>query len=544
MFIDARGITEGAVLNTVVCIAGGGVAGISLALELTRAGIEVVLLESGGFTSDQATNDLYRGDNIGLPYNYDCEYRSRYLGGSSNCWGGWNRPLEPEDFTKRSWVPHSGWPIDQRDLEPYYARTHELLELGPVSFDAEFWGDAIAGPKTRRIPFGHSPVMDAYSQFSPPTRMGSVYRDRMATEPLLRVLLHANVVDIETDGSGRSVRQLDVATLNGNRFQVVAKHFVLAAGGIENARLLLAANRGRPRGLGNDFDQVGRYFMDHPRLQAGSIQLREGWKNNRLYDIKYHKTRLLTAHDTAVATQFVLRPEVIEREQLLHARAWFRSVFLRENSPRVEALYRFAHDDRKSGRVSRLARDALDRLFTSSPFLRGIRFEIIAEPDPNPDSRVTLSRDKDALGMPRACVNWQLGPLVQKTIARTLQILSAELRRVGVADIALPELFPQAAWPADLLGTWHHMGTTRMSESAENGVVDPHCRVHGMGNLYIAGSSVFPTGGGNFPTMTLTALALRLADHLQHVVRREQLHVVPSSTIADSPVEILRDSHG
>src|SRR6218665_35225 len=118
MFIDARGITEGAVLNTVVCIAGGGVAGILLALELTRAGLEVVLLESGGFTADKATNDLYRGDNIGLPYHYDCEYRSRYLGGSSNCWGGWNRPLEPEDFTKRSWVPHSGWPIDERDLQP------------------------------------------------------------------------------------------------------------------------------------------------------------------------------------------------------------------------------------------------------------------------------------------------------------------------------------------------------------------------------------------------------------------------------------------
>ncbi len=134
MFIDARRVEEGTVAETTVCVIGGGVAGITLALELERHGIEAYLLESGGVNPDDDTRDLYRGEDIGLPYSFADGCRSRFLGCSSNCWGGWCRPLDPWDFEKRDWVAHSGWPFGPKELAPYYERTHALLKLGPHDF--------------------------------------------------------------------------------------------------------------------------------------------------------------------------------------------------------------------------------------------------------------------------------------------------------------------------------------------------------------------------------------------------------------------------
>lgn len=540
MFIDAREVTDAQTFDTTVCIVGGGVAGIALALNLARQHIDVCVLESGGLKSDAATDDLYRGDSSGIPYEFDCHYRSRYLGGSSNCWGGWNRPLEPEDFSARAWVPHSGWPISHAELQPYYERTHTLLALGPTSFESDFWEKAINSDRVRRVQFATERVQDSFSQFSRHARMGQQYHDELAAKSSVRVFLHANAVNIATDSNAQHVTQIDVRTLSGRSFTMRANYFVLATGGIENARLLLASNQTQREGLGNGNDLVGRFFMDHPRLQAGMLKLRKPFRGNKLYDIKHQdKTRVVFAHDTSVAAQFVLRPDVIEREQLLHARVWFRSIFVGENSPAVAALHRFtqtflhnAHTNLHYGRdLLAMLRDPvstigyiLARALPVRPLLRGVRYEIVAEPDPNPNSRVTLSDERDQLGMRRVRVDWQLGSLVRKTFARTLAIVSEELQSAGVADVELSPLFaddPAAdkplgdkQWPEDLQGTWHHMGTTRMSDSAAHGVVDRNCRVHGMDNLFIAGSSVFPTGGGNFPTMTLAALALRLGDHL------------------------------
>lgn len=540
MIIDAREVNNAQTFDTTVCIVGGGVAGIALALNLARQNIDVCVLESGGLTSDAATDDLYQGENAGIPYAFDCHFRSRYLGGSSNCWGGWNRPLEPEDFSARAWVPHSGWPLSHAELQPYYERTHALLALGPTSFESEFWEKAINSPRVRRVQFATERVCDSFTQFSRHARMGKLYHAELAANPSVRVFLYANATNIATDLNAQHVTQIDVRTLSGRSFHVRAKYFVLATGGIENARLLLASNQTQREGLGNGNDLVGRFFMDHPRLQAGMLKLRKSFRGNKLYDIKHQdKTRVVFAHGTSVAAQFVLRPEVIEREQLLHARVWFRSIFAGENSPAVEALHRFTqtflHDAHTNLHYRRdlltMLRDPgsalgymLARALPVPPLLRGIRYEIVAEPDPNPNSRVTLSDECDQLGMRRVCVDWRLGPLVRKTFARTLAIVSEELQRAGVADIELPPLFTDdqfndTQWPNDLQGTWHHMGTTRMNDSAQRGVVDRNCRVHGMDNLFIAGSSVFPTGGGNFPTMTLAALALRLSDHLAQEIK-------------------------
>jgi choline dehydrogenase-like flavoprotein len=535
MFIDARQVADNLVVDSTVCIVGGGVAGIALALELDRTGVEVCLLESGGLEADAATEELSLGENAGLPYQFDGDYRSRFLGGSSNCWGGWCRPLEPLDFSHRDWVSYSGWPFGFDELRPYYRRTHALLKLGPDNFDAEFWAAAIARPKVRRIPFAGDRVIDSFSQFSPPARLGQLYRQALRQSQAIRVFLYANAVEIETDDSARRVARIRAATLSGRRLAVTAKYFILAAGGIENARLLLVSNRAQPAGLGNGHDLVGRFFMDHPRLLTGDVRFAKAWRGNRLYDIKHQdKSPAVHAHGTPVAAQFTLTPTLLQAERLLNARVWFCSIFAGEHSVAVAALHRFTqtllHDAHanldKMRDAALMLRDpvstlgySLSRLLPRRPLLRAVQFEIMVEPEPNPASRVTLAVERDPLGLPRARVDWQLSPLTQRTFTRTLEIIGAELRRLGVAEIELEPLFDNGTdnggWPQRLKGTWHHMGTTRMHDSALHGVVDRDCRVHGIGNLYVAGSSVFPTAGSNFPTMTIAALALRLAGHVQ-----------------------------
>lgn len=537
MFIDTRRVEQGAVVETAVCIIGGGVAGITLAMELDKKGIEVCLLESGGFNPDDDTRDLYRGEDVGeWRYNFADGSRSRFLGGSSNCWGGWCRPLDPWDFEKRDWIAHSGWPFGLNELLPYYERTHALLKLGPNNFDPEFWERSINRPDVRRIPLVTGKVRDTISQFSPPARFGKLYRDTLKRSQRVRVFLYANATNIDTDHSGQIVSHIDVATLSGRRIKVSAKTYVLATGGIENARLLLASNKVQRAGIGNANDLVGRFFMDHPRLFSGNIKFARQWSRNKLSDVKYHyMNAAVAAHGTCIAHQFALTPETLQEERLLNARVWFSSVFPGEGSEGAQALFRCKQALLKkeqagwkfSNDLMTMLAHPLDtmaygytRLFQPRWLIQGVKFQLIVEPEPDPNSRVMLSpSQRDQLGMNRVRVDWRLTSKVQRTFDRTLEILADDMRRSGVAEVELDPPIEGKKWPADLEGTWHHMGTTRMHDSPKYGVVDRNCKVHGMANLYVAGSSVFPTAGANFPTITLAALAFRMAEQIVLEVR-------------------------
>lgn len=541
MFIDTRQVEQGAVVEATVCIIGAGVAGITLAMELDKQGIDVCLLESGGFNPDDDTRDLYRGENVGAwRYDFSDGSRSRFLGGSSNCWGGWCRPLDPWDFEKRDWIAHSGWPFGLDELLPYYDRTHPLLKLGPNNFDPEFWERSIARPDVRRMPLVSGKVRDTISQFSPPARFGKLYREVLRRSHRVQVYLYANAVNIDTDRPASTVTRIQVATLSGRRMEVSARLYVLATGGIENARLLLASNKVHPCGLGNGNDLVGRFFMDHPRLLTGSIRFTREWSRNKLSDVKYHyQNAAVAAYGTCIAHQFALTEQTLQEEGLLNARVWFSSVFPGEGSAGAQALFRYKQallqkeqKDWSPGRdlLTMLAHplDTLGygytRLFQPRWLIQGVKFQLIVEPEPDPDSRVMLSpSQKDGLGMPRVRVDWRLTSKVQRTFDRTLAILAEDMRKSGVAQVELDPPIEGGKWPSDLEGTWHHMGTTRMHDSPKQGVVDRDCRVHGMTNLYIAGSSVFPTAGANFPTITLAALAFRLAAHLVREVRNQSV---------------------
>ncbi|MDO8178873.1 MAG: GMC family oxidoreductase [Undibacterium sp.] len=551
MFIDTRNVDTDSIVKTTVCIIGAGVAGITMALEMERFGIDACVLESGGLKPDSPTRDLYRGEDIGLPYIFADGCRSRFLGGSSNCWGGWCRPLDPWDFEKRDWIEHSGWPFSLDELMPFYERTHELLKLGPKNFDPAYWEKAINRPDVKRMPLPSGRVRDTISQFSPPVRFGKLYRNELRNSRHVRVFLHANVIDIETKKSSQSVSSVKVATLTGRKMSVFAKIFVLATGGIENARLLLASNKTHANGLGNANGLVGRFFMDHPRMQSGSIRFSKHWATNKLFDIKYHyMNSAVSAHGIHIASQLALTPEVLKAERLLNARVWFSSVFPGEGSEGAQALFRCKQALLKKEQAGwSLSRDiasmvshpvdtvgyGFTRFFHPRSLIRDVKFQIIVEPEPNPNSRVTLSTtNKDALGIPRVQVDWKLGSAVQHTLDRTLAIIAEEIQLTGVADVKLDPCIEGKPWPSSLEkeGTWHHMGTTRMHDSPKQGVVDRDCKVHGMTNLYIAGSSVFPTAGANFPTITLAALTFKLGQHIHHIIHEPM-------AVVETPVETL-----
>jgi choline dehydrogenase-like flavoprotein len=146
----------------------------------------------------------------------------------------------------------------------------------------------------------------------------------------------------------------------------------------------------------------------------------------------------------------------------------------------------------------------------------GLRTRI--DPVPNPDSRVTLATERDALGIPKARLDWRLSDLDHTSVRRTLEILGAEVGKAGLGRVRITLDANPSVWPSDLAGGWHHMGTTRMSDDPKRGVVDRNCQVHGIQNLYVAGSSVFPTAGSGTPTLTLVALSLRLAERLKGVL--------------------------
>ncbi len=534
MFIDSRQIMLDSRVETTVCIVGGGPAGLTMALELAKQGIAVSVFESGALSLNSATLDLNDGESVGLPYEFGYGHRSRYLGGGSNCWGGFCRPWDEWDFEKRPWVANSGWPFGIDTLAPFYRRAHALLKVGDDNFDAESWQKASSG-SLQRFKLDPTKLREVMTLFSPPLNFGREFRETLSTSRLIRVYLWANLTHIDTEPISGRVSQLEMRTLSGNQFFVSAKQYVLATGGIENAKILLNSNRTRPNGVGNSHDLVGRYFMDHPRLMSGEIEFNPEYRNNPFYDLKFFcisdKVRV---NGIQISGQFTLPYQVQRDEGLLNSQVWLRSLYSGETTEVIQSLFRMrlraarrysfghllGHD------IAELSRHPLTaglfaaaHLAGSRSLVRRVVMEAIVEPEPLASSRVMLSDQRDALGMRRAQLSWQLSEKVKRTFDRSFESLGTQLRDAGIAQVKFGPKIEGNPWPSEMLGTWHHMGTTRMHDSPGKGVVDRDCRVHGVRNLFIAGSSVFPTSSSNYPTITLVALALRLVERLTNELR-------------------------
>jgi choline dehydrogenase-like flavoprotein len=542
MFLDTRRI-DADELSTDVCVIGGGAAGIALALELSSHSVDVILLESGGHQSDSETQSLYEGENVGHNYERLDQARSRWLGGSTNCWGGWCRPLDPLDFEHRPWMPNSGWPLKYADLEPWYLRSIPMLRLHKPGYSANDWRSELPRNGGKLFPLDETVITNVINQFSPPARFGRLYRRELAGAPRLKVLLYANVTQIHADPASNRVDSVRAETFTGRQIKVGAKAYVLATGGIENARLLLASNAVEPRGVGNRNGLVGRYFMDHPRVAGHAVRLSDHRSHRVLYDKTSAKVRQIVGGARGRVTVHVAPTAATQVSRSLPNSRTYLSA---DHSFEKTAAYASVKDlrrrwnARKQGERwppewARTTLAELPQLAQLPGEMVGLvdawlnlglsprRFELVTiiEPTPNRESRVTLSPSCDRLSQPRAMVNWQLTEADRRSFEVINDLALTELERQGVVTGA--DGVARDFWSTNLVGCWHHMGTTRMAESPSEGVVDANCRLHDYANAYVTGSSVFPTCGSDMPTLTVVALALRLSAHLREALSARKL---------------------
>jgi choline dehydrogenase-like flavoprotein len=511
---DARTLQSGTVLEGDICIVGAGAAGISIALELVNSPLKVLLLEGGGFDFDPKMQELYRGEIVGQPY-YPLEAAAlHYFGGTTGHWAGFCSTYDGIDFEKRAWVPHSGWPIRRQDLDPFYARAHRVLELGPYKYDAADWKNSDA--ERTALPVDPDIAWTKMWHFSP-TRFGIKYRDAIVNASNVHLYTYANVCEVEANEGLTAVQGVRIRTLESKEYRARARSYILACHTIQNARLLLASNRQARTGLGNANDLVGRYFMEHLEMPGGELVLAKPQTT---------KTKIY-ALDFAQRTprgELALSAGQQQEHRILNGTASLEpgnpgaqnfSTFQFFDTALLAARRAWDKGGRKGPSPIAVKRGAAAGPPQSMP--RFFHLKTRQEQAPNPDSRVTLSAENDALGVPRARLDWRLTELDKRSIRTYYRLLGQEMGRTGTGRVQIRDwlLSDDRTWPSFLSGGWHHMGTTRMHNDPKQGVVDSDCRVHGLRNLYIAGASVYPTAGAANPTLTLVALALRLADHLK-----------------------------
>jgi choline dehydrogenase-like flavoprotein len=521
---DARELATDQQVEGDVCIVGAGPAGISVAHELIGNGARVWLLESGGRDVERRAQRLNRGQSIGYPIHLPHQSRVRAFGGTSRHWFGpgdesWAaRPLDPVDFEARPGIRHSGWPFNRAHLDSYYAHAQALCQLGPFDYDPGRWTDQA---RTPALPLPSGAVETTLFQRGTADFDG--YYEELVRAPNVTLLLHASVVDLATGEDPDRVDRVEVGREDGSRCFVRARLVVLAAGGIENPRLLLLSRRAHRGGLGNDRDLVGRFFAERLSARTGFIVSAVPGLTSRVgfYDI----------HEAApgVRVQGALRVrDAVQRERQLLNCAFFlgaRSLSMTAEAVRsvatlikagrrrplpVEVL---GHLRNIATGLGDLGAFAHDRLRPPGDARSVLTVRAQAEQAPNPDSRVTLGGRRDRFGLPVARVDWRPTSSDRASIRASQKAVDAVLSAAGLGHVEL--MLGDEDPPALLEGNFHHLGATRMHADPAMGVVDADCRVHGVRNLYVAGSSVFPTYGCSNPTLTVVALALRLADHLK-----------------------------
>ena len=548
--IDGRTLEDGTNVRCDICIVGAGAAGITLALELMRTGLSVLLLESGDRKPDADTQNLYDGEvaNPAL-HSLPRYYRMRRFGGSTTKWGGGCVPFDPIDFERRDYIPESGWPFGREELDGYYPRTNELLEAGEFAYDA---AEALPDAPREMIP-GYASTRSStrlLERNSPPTDFGRRYGRALRDARNVRVLLNSNCVNLAPTPEGRAIARLDAATLAGNRFTVAARHYVLATGGLETPRILLASRDVHRNGVGNDEDLVGRYYMRHLSASVGRLRLgvphdglnygirksADGVYCRRLFALSaeeqrerrianvilrlWHLPIADPAHRSGALSGVFLAHYLFPYER----RKWLRGEApIRHNIPRhlfniltdpVDTTRFTLHMLRNFGLARRKYPAVTPRSRTGEYALN-----FVAEQQPNPESRVVLTERRDALGMQKIRIDWRYTDFDAHSIKSTYQVIAEDVARSGAGSVEYSEGDIDLSLSRNGAFDGHQIGTTRMSDDPRRGVVDRNCRVHGVENLFVASSSVFPTGSHALPTLTIVAIAARLATHVGTLAR-------------------------
>ncbi|MPQ98003.1 FAD-binding protein [Modestobacter sp. I12A-02628] len=546
-------------MSTDVCVIGAGPAGLTVAHECLDAGFRILVLEGGRYEEDADAQALADATMESTFYKTDAIAggRRRQFGGTATSWAhvtkpGTDRvyartlPGEAVDFERKSWQPTSGWPIGLDDLAPWYERAHVTWTGTSMDNEVGNW----VGPTTPELPLQGGPLITRMAQFGAGDVFSHRYRDDLSAAPQATVMLDSTVVSLDSDGDGQRIRRATVRRSDGSTFTVTAEVFVLAGGGIENVQTLLLSESTRPGAVGNRHDNVGRYVTDHPEFRMGTIVPSDRGLIDRigLYDMHY-------VGDSMVNGLLTLREDVKREHELLNtgavlvprpagfgtpAERSLRSLRLQARRKPVEDPYRHtwslitAPADAAAVVRSQLsqraaARDSHPRGYAwylggwSRPDadrsgFRVLEVHVAAEQTPHRDNQVTLTADRDALGRQKVRCSLEWAPDDQENLVRGMTLFQAEIARAGIGRFDPWIDFTTITHPVQT-GFHHPMGGTRMHEDPALGVVDADCRVHGLDNLYLAGSSVFTTSlGYSNPTLTVIALATRLADHVKEVL--------------------------
>ena len=529
MILNAKDLTDGAVLEADICIVGAGPAGITAALELAKAsGLKILLLESGGTYLEDETQDLYAGPNLGRPYEPLDQARLRFLGGSSNHWAGNCMRLTPVDFEERDWMPGSGWPISYDDIAPYYDLAAPYVQIQEDRpFDFSYWAEKIEG---QPVDWNPDIFENTVSCSSPPTPFGIEYEQDLERAANISVVLYANVLEIETNETASEVTGLRVACIDGPHFRVRAKSYVLAQGGIEVARLLLLSDHVIAQGLGNAQDQVGRYFTDHVGIRP-ALWI---WPDQKVDRFKLYEGP--TYLDVGGFWGTVASSNDLRRRESIGG---FTFYFMQtSNSPGYRSAQTIVRSLKKGDFPPYLSSHVMN-IFSDLDGMTNKVYDVVTDKGalidrswlapwlniecvPNPDSRVRLVDEQDRLGQRRIGMDWKLTEQDLNTVKRATELMAQEIGRMGLGRVWTEALRDDYDWPGSFGLGKHACSTTRMSETPKTGVVDRNCRVHGVANLFVASSSVFRTSSFAQPTLSIVAFSIRLADHLKQLHKAGQ----------------------
>jgi choline dehydrogenase-like flavoprotein len=546
MQIDSRTVARDAVLHADICIIGAGPAGITLAREFIGTSVRVVVLESGGFEKDDHIQTLSAGE-VNSRYMKDSaltEGRRRQFGGTPNKWGyrtePWNGrlyarsvPPESRDFSAHSDDPSLRWPVSYSELSPHFWRAQTVWNGGKFDYRVDTWAGGLSPVKTA------SGVLETrISQHGPRDVFTNYYRDELLAAENVDLCVQATAISLEPDGANGEARRLRVARADGLHFWVNSDTYILACGGVENVQLLLSSDMTRPGAIGNRHDNIGRYITDHPEFVMGFMcpSDQKVYPDIGLYDIRWVEGQMVSGFLT-------LSDEVKDSESLLNMSVAFSPRRRGFGTEAHRALKEIAAAVRQREVPSRLLADALAVLRSprdTTAFLRAVKTEKYAEylggwsgpgadsdefsalqlwaafeQTPHRDNRLSLTDARDLLGRRRVRFDHLWSDSDRRNIRRSIEMFTAEINAVGLGSVRPWYRWNRSSHP-QFHGLHHPMGGTRMHTDPRFGVVDENSRVHGLSNVYVAGSSVFTTGIGYAnPTLTLLALTSRLGDHLK-----------------------------
>jgi choline dehydrogenase-like flavoprotein len=517
-------------IRTQVCIIGAGLAGHTLAQRLTASGVQVALLEAGGRDPEDRSQVIYNARMPRLTHTGTTEGRFRVLGGSTTRWGGQLLPYTPEIFQPTTSLPSYGWPIGLDEVAPYYPIAQRLLQADDYPFDAKPFLTAFARPIPPML--DHLPELRArFSKCAPHSRrnVGTTLGKVLEEGSVGTLYLHANLTELLLSPNGDRIEAALVRNYAGAKFRFEADHFVLSTGTIETPRLLLASRSVNPAGVGNQNDQVGRYFHDHVSLPAAVLTGPARTMFMESFGPFLHKG---TAHTVKFEAPTPLRERLdllaVMAHIIIHepedsgvsvARSMLRSVQRRDIKDAI-----FRELPKVPGAIADLAGLAYTAQFKQRRYASAraaVTLCLDSEQMPLADTRIRLDDELDHLGMPKTVVDWTVSEPDLKTLRTFAAYLRDRFDELGLVGVNWsPEIFDPAAEITGITDTYHPMGGCRMGTDPRESVVDPNLTVHGIPNLSLATAAVYPAGGSSNPSFTIMALALRLGDRLIAQLKR------------------------